>query len=93
MTDRMAELDALLGHRAKPGATSRPCARCGGHRGHGQKYCADCRQDAKREYNARYHRQHYRRLTPVDAGAGYLPCDRISRQRKAGCGVGLLQIS
>ena len=29
MTDRMAELDALLGHRARPGATSRPCARCG----------------------------------------------------------------
>ena len=33
MTDRMAELDALLGHRARPGATSRPCARCGRHRG------------------------------------------------------------
>ena len=33
MTDRMAELDAWLGHRARPGATSRPCARCGGHVG------------------------------------------------------------
>ena len=57
MTDRMAELDALLGHRARPGATSRPCARCGRHRGHGQKYCAGCRQEAKREGNAECHPQ------------------------------------
>lgn len=67
--DRMAELDALLGHRARPGATPRPCARCGRHRGHGQKYCADCREDAKREYNAEYHRTHYRRLSPEELSA------------------------
>ena len=69
MTDRMAELDALLGHRARPGATSRPCARCGRHRGDGQKYCAECREDAKREYNARCHRQHDRRLAPEQLSA------------------------
>lgn len=53
----MSELSALLGHRPYSGATSRPCARCGQHRGHGQKYCASCREE---EYNAEYDQKHYR---------------------------------
>lgn len=65
----MAQLDALLGHRPCSGATSRPCARCGRHRGHGQKYCPACREAAKREYNAEYHRTHYRRLSPEELSA------------------------
>ena len=59
----MAELDALLGHSGHASRTSRPCARCGRHRGHGWEYCAACREDAKKEYNADYHGNHYRRLT------------------------------
>jgi len=59
----MAELDVLLGHLGGPKPTLRPCARCGRYRGHGQKYCADCRDAARRDYNAEYHRRHYRRLT------------------------------
>ena len=67
--DRMAELDVLLGHSGRARRTSRPCARCGRHRGHGQKYCAACREDAKKEYNADYHRNHYRRLPPEELSA------------------------
>lgn len=66
---RMAELDVLLGHSGRAKPTSRPCARCGRHRGHGQKYCAACREDAKKEYNADYHRTHYRRLSPEELSA------------------------
>ena len=65
----MSELSALLGHRPYTGATSRPCARCGQHRGHGQKYCPACREEAKKEYMADYHRRTYRRLTPEELSA------------------------
>lgn len=67
--DRMAELAALPGHSDRARPTSRPCARCGRHRGHGQRYCVGCRQDAKRECNADYHRRHYRRLMPEELSA------------------------
>jgi predicted amidophosphoribosyltransferase len=67
--DRMTELAVLLGHRTTPRQTSRPCARCGRHRGHGQKYCPACSEEAKREYNAEYHRTHYRRLSPDELSA------------------------
>ena len=63
---RMAELNAILGHEGR-GATrsaTRPCARCGQDRGHGHRWCADCREDGKREYNADYHRRNYQRLPP-----------------------------
>ena len=67
--NRMAELDALLGHSGRARPTSRPCARCGRHRGHGQKYCMACREDAKKEYSDEYYRTHYQRLTPAQLSA------------------------
>jgi hypothetical protein len=67
---RMAELTAILGrHRPATQASSRPCARCRQHRGRGHKYCAACRQEARREYMADYHQKHYRRLAPEQLSA------------------------
>ena len=61
---RMAELNAILGHKDRSATQQvrRPCARCGRDRGRGHKWCAACREEAKREYNADYHRVHYQRL-------------------------------
>jgi hypothetical protein len=68
---RMAELNAILGHRDRsaPRPITRPCVRCGRDRGRGHKWCADCREEAKREYNADYHRRHYQRLPPAALSA------------------------
>jgi hypothetical protein len=59
-----------LRHNTRSAATpvKRPCAQCGRDRGRGHKWCAGCQQEAKREYNADYHRRHYRRLSPTAPG-------------------------
>lgn len=68
--ERMAELTAALGHQGQPDPSRvRACARCGQYRGRGHKWCAACRQQAKQEYNAEYHRKHYRRLSPEELSA------------------------
>jgi len=65
---RMAELNAMLEHhtRGAPPPVTRPCARCGRDRGRGHKWCADCREAAKREYNADYHQRNYQRLSTAE---------------------------
>ena len=68
--ERMAELTAALGHFGEPDPSIlRPCARCGQYRVRGHKYCHACRREMKREYNAEYHRKHYRRLSPEELSA------------------------
>ncbi len=67
--NRMAELTAILGHDGPASPPSRPCARCGRHRGNGHKWCAACRAEARKEYNAEYHQRTYERKSPAQVSA------------------------
>ena len=68
--ERMVELTAVLGHLGEPKPREiRPCARCGQHRGHGQKWCAACRPEVRREYMHDYYRRTYKRKSPAEVSA------------------------
>ena len=68
--ERMQELTLALAHDGAPDpAKQRLCDKCGGHRGNGHRWCAACREAAKKEYNADYYRRHYRRKTRHEVSA------------------------
>jgi hypothetical protein len=68
--DRMVELTVALGHYGEPNPSNRrPYARCGRHRGHGQKWCAACRPLARKEYNQDYHRRTYQPKSAPEVSA------------------------